>query len=152
MRQPMRIATIIIGLMAVLHLGLWIGQRPQWTAPDVTDPLASVSYNRFARSSSESLEASQIRDDLAVIAMHAKAVRTYASTRGLELVPPIAREFGLDVTAGAWIGTDDSRNASEIDSVIRVARENVNVKRIIVGNETLFRRDKTPAELAAFVR
>jgi cellulose synthase/poly-beta-1,6-N-acetylglucosamine synthase-like glycosyltransferase/exo-beta-1,3-glucanase (GH17 family) len=148
----MRIAAIVICLMACLHLGLRSIDRSQWSAPDVADPLPSLSYNRFVGSSSERLQPARIRADLAVIATRAKAVRTYASTRGLELVPEIADEFGLKVTVGAWIGTDDARNAKEIASALALARENHNVSRIIVGNEVLFRHEKTATELADLVR
>lgn len=148
----MRIAATVLCLMACLHLGLRGLDRPHWTAPDVVDVLPSVSYNRFVRSSSEELDPARIRADLAVIATRAKAIRTYGSTHGLELVPKIAGEFGLTVTVGAWIGTDDARNAREISSALAVARHNTNVTRIIVGNEVLFRDEKTPAELAALVR
>ena len=37
------------------------------------------------------------------IAPYTRAIRTYSSTDGSELVPPIAAEFGLKVTVGAWI-------------------------------------------------
>jgi cellulose synthase/poly-beta-1,6-N-acetylglucosamine synthase-like glycosyltransferase/exo-beta-1,3-glucanase (GH17 family) len=148
----MRTAAIIICLMACLHLGLRGIDRPHWTAPDVADVLPSVSYNRFVRSSSDKLDPAQIRADLAVIATRAKAIRTYGSTGGLELVPKIAREFGLTVTVGAWIGTDNARNAREISAALAVARDNKNVTRIIVGNEVLFRDEKTAGELADLVR
>ena len=36
----------------------------------------------------------QIRTDLTAIAAYAKSVRPYASTQGLERVPPIAAELG----------------------------------------------------------
>ena len=43
-----------------------------------------------------------------------KAVRLYSSTEGAELVPPIAAEFGLKVTVGAWIDKNAERNEREI--------------------------------------
>ena len=63
----------------------------------VEDRLASVSYNRLAGSPSSGrrVTEAQIRADLTAIAAHARAVRTYASTQGLERVPEIAAELGL---------------------------------------------------------
>ena len=63
--------------------------RATHDAAPVEGRLASVSYNRFARRPSAGLTVpeAQIRADLTAIAGQAKAVRTYASTQGLERVP-----------------------------------------------------------------
>ena len=94
----------------------------------------------------------QIRADLTAIAKQAKAVRTYASTQGLERVPEIAAELGLTVTLGIWIDKDEARNEREIETALDLARRNPNVTRLVVGNETVFRHEHTAAELAAIVR
>ena len=60
-------------------------------------------------------------------ALSPSAIRTYSSTGGAELVPPIAAEFGLKVTVGAWIGKNQERNEREIRSAIDLARHNSNV-------------------------
>jgi cellulose synthase/poly-beta-1,6-N-acetylglucosamine synthase-like glycosyltransferase/exo-beta-1,3-glucanase (GH17 family) len=150
--STMGIVAIVIGLVACLHLGLQSLDRRQWAAPDVDELLPSVSYNRFARSPSEPVPAAQIRRDLAAIATRAKAVRTYSSTHGLELVPKLAGELGLTVTVGAWIDTDKAHNAREIASAVGLAKAYRNVTRIIVGNEVLWRHEMTAAELASLAR
>src|SRR4029077_9919596 len=106
----------IVALVACMHLGFWALENPNTTAPLVEGKLPSVSYNRFAEKSSDGLRVTeaQIRADLTVIAAHAKAVRTYASTQGLERVPEVAAEFGLKVTLGIWIDKDNARNEREI--------------------------------------
>src|SRR5262249_23647707 len=83
----------------------------------------------------------QIRADLKVIAPYTRAIRTYAATGGLELVPSIAAEFGIRVTVGAWIDKDPERNEREIKNAIELARKNWNVSAIVVGNETVFRNE-----------
>ena len=116
--------------------------------------MPSVSYNRFAEQSSDGLRVTeaQIRADLTVIAAHAKAVRTYASTQGLERVPEVAAELGLKVTLGIWIDKDNARNEREIATALELARRYPNVTRLVVGNETLFRREHTAAELVQIIR
>jgi cellulose synthase/poly-beta-1,6-N-acetylglucosamine synthase-like glycosyltransferase/exo-beta-1,3-glucanase (GH17 family) len=94
----------------------------------------------------------QIRTDLAEIAKRSKAIRTYASTKGLERVPEIAAEFGLAVTLGIWIDKDEARNAREIKTGLDLARRYPNVTRLVVGNETIFRHEHTAAELAEIIR
>jgi cellulose synthase/poly-beta-1,6-N-acetylglucosamine synthase-like glycosyltransferase/exo-beta-1,3-glucanase (GH17 family) len=155
-RQNLPIVTVvlILCLVAGLHLALWRLAEPHAAAAQVEAQLASVSYNRFAKPSSVDLGVpeARIRADLTAIAKQAKAVRTYASTQGLESVPAIAAELGLAVTLGIWIDKDEARNKREIETALDLARRNRNVTRLVVGNETIFRHEHTAAELAEIVR
>jgi cellulose synthase/poly-beta-1,6-N-acetylglucosamine synthase-like glycosyltransferase/exo-beta-1,3-glucanase (GH17 family) len=155
-RQNLPIITVvlILCLVAGLHLALWGLVEPRTSAAQVEGPLASVSYNRFAKPSSVDLGVSEarIRADLTAIAKQANAVRTYASTQGLESVPAIATELGLTVTLGIWIDKDEARNKREIETALDLARHNPNVTRLVVGNETIFRHEHTAAEVAEIVR
>ena len=152
--MPLGTLAVVLGLVACLHLAFWALKNPATTAASVEDRLASVSYNRFegSPSSGRTVPEARIRTDLTAIAGQAKAIRTYASTQGLERVPKIAAELGLDVTVGAWIGPDSARNEREIASALDLARHNPNVKRLVVGNETVFRHEHTAAELVQFVQ
>ncbi|MDZ7636477.1 MAG: hypothetical protein U5L72_19455 [Bacteroidales bacterium] len=47
-------------------------------------------------------------------------IRTFSCTDGHELIPRIARESGLKVMAGAWLGDDREHNEMEIENMIRV--------------------------------
>jgi cellulose synthase/poly-beta-1,6-N-acetylglucosamine synthase-like glycosyltransferase/exo-beta-1,3-glucanase (GH17 family) len=151
-RRAMSLVTfgVIVCLIAALHFAFWAVRNPHTIAPSVEQRLPSVSYNRFASKHSEISEAS-IREDLTAIAAQAKAVRTYSSTGGLERVPPIAAELGLTVSLGIWIGKDGARNEREISTGLELARRYSNVTRLVVGNETLFRREQTPASLATMI-
>jgi exo-beta-1,3-glucanase (GH17 family) len=60
----------------------------------------------------------KIRADLKKLATMTKAIRLYSSTGGVELVPPIAAEFGLKVTVGAWIDKNVDRNEREIAAAL----------------------------------
>ena len=115
----------IVSLVACLHVAFWAVRKPDATAASVEGKLPSVSYNRFAESTPDGLRIpeAQIRADLTEIAKHAKAVRTYASTQGLERVPEIARELGLKVTLGIWLDKDTARNEREIATALDLARE-----------------------------
>src|SRR3984885_12318950 len=101
----MRTVAAVLALAACVHAGLWALQRTKETPPDFSGQLASVSYSPFADSSHPDSgarpTAEQIRADLKAIAPYTRAIRTYSSTGGAELVPPIAAEFGLKVTVGA---------------------------------------------------
>ena len=91
-------------------------------------------------------DAEKIRADLKKLSTLTRAIRLYSSTGGIELVPPIAAEFGLKVTVGAWIDKDKDRNKREIDAVITLARRNSNVIGVVVGNETIYRGEQIPIE------
>src|ERR1700728_666836 len=113
--MPLGTLAVVLGLVACLHLAFWALKNPATTAASVEDRLASVSYNRFegSPSSGRTVPEARIRTDLTAIAGQAKAIRTYASTQGLERVPKIAAELGLDVTLGAWLGSDNAPNERE---------------------------------------
>jgi len=154
-RQPRTMSlgafAVLVCLFAALHFAFWALENPHAVAPAVEAHLPSVSYNRFALKNAEVSEA-RIRADLTAIAVQARAVRTYSSTRGLERVPQIAAELGLKVSLGIWIDKDDARNEREISTALELARRYSNVTRLVVGNETIFRHDQTPASLAGIIR
>nr|WP_230976164.1 beta-1,6-glucan synthase [Pseudothauera nasutitermitis] len=90
----------------------------------------------------------QIADDLAALSRITRCVRLYSVDQGLDAVPAVARELGLKVLLGAWIGIDPKRNAVELDRAIALANEYADVvDALIVGNEVLLRRERTPAEM-----
>jgi cellulose synthase/poly-beta-1,6-N-acetylglucosamine synthase-like glycosyltransferase/exo-beta-1,3-glucanase (GH17 family) len=144
----------IISIVACIHLAFWALTNPHTTAPSVEGKLPSVSYNRFAEQTPDGLRIpeARIRTDLTAIAAHARAVRTYASTQGLERVPEIAAELGLTVTLGVWIDKDAARNEREITTALDLARRYHNVTRLVVGNETYLRHEHTAAELVEILR
>ena len=137
----MRTVAAVLALVACVQAGMWALSRPEATAPDFTGQLASVSYSPFADSAHPDTGVrptpEQIRADLKAIAPYTRAIRTYSATGGAELVPPIAAEFGLKVTVGAWIGKDNVRNEREINSALDLARRYSNVNAIVVGNEAV---------------
>lgn len=83
----------------------------------------------------------EIDEDLALLARSCQAVRTYSTEGTMSRIPPLAARHGLNVTLGAWISDDMDRNRREIEDVVRLAAENRNVVRVIVGNETILRGD-----------
>src|SRR5262245_1358217 len=138
----------LLGVVAVtcLHAGVWALSQDVVGAPSFRGQLASVSYTPFEThpDSGKRSTPEQIRAALAAIAPYTRSVRTYSSTGGTELVPEIAREFGLRVSIGAWIDKDVERNEREIASVVDLARKHRNIDSIVVGNETIYRNEPIP--------
>src|SRR5262249_9451377 len=110
----MRTVAAVVAFVACVHAGLWALMRDNVRAPDFGGQLASVSYAPFEGSvhpdSGTKARTAQIRADLKLLAPLARAIRTYSSTGGVELVPGIATEFALRVTAGDWIHRTKDRS------------------------------------------
>lgn len=96
------------------------------------------------------LTEAQIRKRMAVIAPYTNWVRTFSCIEGNELIPVIAREFGLKTLVGAWLGHDKSLIEQEIAGLIKLAKEGY-VDIAAVGNEVLYRKDLTEEELLGYI-
>ena len=152
----MRTVAAVVALVACVHAGLWALMRDNARAPTFEGQLASISYAPFEGSahpdSGALARTAQIRADLKMLAPLTRAIRTYSSTGGVELVPGIASEFGLRVTAGAWIDKNQDRNGREIRSVVDLAKRHSNINGIIVGNETIFRGEQKAGDLIQMIQ
>ena len=93
-----------------------------------------------------------IDNDLALLSGRTNAIRTYSVEGTLGSIPELARRHGLNVTLGAWLDKDLEKNEREIETVIRLAKENYrNVIRVTVGNEAVLRGDLTPEQLTGYL-
>ena len=141
----MRAVVAVLLCVTAVHAALWGVFRKEQQAPDFRGILPSLSYAPFEPGhvvADVAADSEKVRADLKKLSTLARAVRLYASTEGNELVPPIAAEFGLKVTVGAWINKDVERNEREIEAAINLARHNSNVIGVVVGNETIYRGEQ----------
>jgi len=151
----MRAVVAVLLCVAAVHAGLWGILREKQEAPDFKGILTSVSYAPFERGhvvADSIADSEKIRADLKKLSTLTRAVRLYSSTEGSELVPPIANEFGIKVTVGAWIDKDRDRNEREIASAIDLAKRNSNVIGIVVGNETIYRGEQKVDDLIELIK
>ena len=122
----MRAIVAVLLFVSAAHAALWGVLQEKQPAPNFSGILPSVSYAPFERGhtvADRDADSEKIRADLKKLSTLTRAVRLYSSTEGAELVPPIAAEFGLKVTVGAWIDTNADRNDREIKAAINLARE-----------------------------
>jgi exo-beta-1,3-glucanase (GH17 family)/cellulose synthase/poly-beta-1,6-N-acetylglucosamine synthase-like glycosyltransferase len=152
----MRAVVAVLLFVAAVHAAMWGVFRDKQQAPDFTGVLPSVSYAPFEGTAHPDVDnipsAEKIRADLKKLAPLTRAIRLYSSTGGVELVPPIAAEFGLKVTVGAWIDKNVDRNEREIDAAINLAKRNSNVIGVVVGNETVYRGEQKVEDLIELVK
>jgi glucan 1,3-beta-glucosidase len=92
----------------------------------------------------------QIRRRMKIIAPYTKWVRSFSCIEGNELVPKVAREFGLKTLVGAWLGKDQDLNEQEIAGLIQLAKEGY-VDIAAVGNEVLYREDLSEQQLLDYI-
>ena len=92
----------------------------------------------------------QIRRRMAIIAPYTKWIRSFSCIEGNELVPVVAREFGLKTLVGAWLGDDKDLIEEEIAGLIKLAKEGY-VDIAAVGNEVMYRKDLTEEELLGYI-
>jgi len=152
----MRAVVAVLLFVTAVHAALWGAFRDKQQAPDFTGILPSVSYAPFEGTAHPDVDnipnADKIRADMKKLAPLTRAIRLYSSTGGVELVPPIAAEFGIKVMVGAWIDKNADRNAREIESAINLARHNSNVIGIVVGNETVYRGEQKVDDLIELIK
>ncbi len=96
------------------------------------------------------LTEAQVRRRMAIIAPYTKWIRSFSCIEGNELIPIIAREFGLKTLVGAWLGTDKELIEQEIAGLVKLANEGY-VDIAAVGNEVLYRNDLTETELLEYI-
>src|SRR6201990_990441 len=152
----MRAVVAVVLFVTAAHAALWGLLQEKQAAPDFRGMLPSVSYAPFEGTAHPDVDnipsAEKIRADMRKLAPLTRAIRLYSSTGGVELVPPIAAEFGLKVTVGAWIDKNVDRNEREIEAAINLARKNSNVNGIGAGNEPVYRGEQKVEDLIELIK
>jgi len=143
--------TIALGLVARAVLD---GRTVQIAkAPD--EPINCVSYTPSGDARIRynlKVPREVIVADLRILAGRVRCVRTYTVGEGLDQVPAIARDLGLRVMLGLWIGSNAQFNSQEVARGIEIARANADViDAVIVGNEVLLRRELPAAQLRLLI-
>lgn len=139
-----------------VHGAVWYVLRETVSPPSVVNAVSSLSYSFGApEEQARPLDAralARVDREMAAIATVASGVRLYASTGRNAVVPEIARKHGLSVSVGAWVGGDAKANKAELQAALRLADKNPNVRSIVVGNESILRKEVTVPELVALIR
>lgn len=96
------------------------------------------------------LSEEQIRRRIEIIKPYTKWIRSFSCTEGNELIPIIAKEYGLKTLVGAWLGDNADVNENEINNLVKLANEGC-VDVAAVGNEVMYRGDLTEEQLIDFI-
>ncbi len=98
----------------------------------------------------EELSEAQIRRRIEIIKPYTNWIRSFSCTEGNELIPKIAKEYGLKTLVGAWLGDDADINENEMKGLIELSNQGY-VDVAAVGNEVMYRGDLTEEELIDFI-
>jgi exo-beta-1,3-glucanase (GH17 family)/cellulose synthase/poly-beta-1,6-N-acetylglucosamine synthase-like glycosyltransferase len=148
---------VILGITCAFNIALWsLFNRPENPEPGWSGIFNYVSFSPY-RDGQDPIESrfpapEEIMEDLAFLKDKTKGIRTYSSLDGMEAIPGMATRLGFEVTAGAWIDGRYERNEDEIYNLIQnVNRYPATIKRVIVGNEALYRTDLTVEEIIDYL-
>ncbi len=146
-------------LILLIHAGFdWYHNQPQDAGPDVpSGKLRSMSFapyhDGFSPSAGKFPLPEHVDADLGAVADKTHTIRTYSVRGGMQPTPDFARKHGVEMIMGAWLGDGHKENKIEIASLIQAANQNQDiVKRVIVGNEVLLRKDMDIDTLIAYIR
>ncbi|MBA1193954.1 beta (1-6) glucans synthase [Pseudomonas entomophila] len=151
---------LLVCLGVLLALGeFWHALGKPVQLPDAASAahrLQCASYTPFDKDQSPFdqpfvLRPARLDADLALLARRFQCIRTYSMT-GLEAIPALARQHGLKVMLGAWVNANPVDTDREVTTLIEAANANPDVvTAVIVGNETLLRKEVTEARLVELI-
>ncbi len=151
----MKTAKILLCLLLIIivHGAVdWFINQPQDAGADV--PAGKIMSLSFA-SSREGFKTplpEHIDEDLGLLADKTHSIRTY-SILGGESTADIARKYKVNMIQGGWLGPDHDNNQKEIEALIKSVNAHPDVvKRVIVGNEVMLRRDMDIDSLIGYIR
>lgn len=152
-------APLSIFLILLLHWTIaWFSNQAQDAGPDVpSGKLRSLSFAPYHEGFSPIKQkfplAEHVESDLRVIADKTHIIRTYSVRGGMQPTPEFARQYGVEMIMGGWMGDGHPENQVEIQALINAANQNPDVvKRVIVGNEVLLRKDMDIDKLISYIR
>lgn len=148
---------VLLSLVLLLNFSTWMWlNRPATPTDWNRHMIRGLSFSPYQKNQDPQRgqfpSRNEIDKDLAQLAGKVRNIRSYSSLDGLEQIPELAAKHGLTVTAGAWLDRRNERNQQELDALIRNARRNGAIERLIVGNETLLRDDMGIQELIGYLR
>ena len=142
---------LLAAFVAALNYLAWSLMGVSPPAPDVTSRVNGVTYAPYARSDAPWIRhepaAQTISADLQQLSAITRHIRTYSAGQFPEL-PELAARHGIDLTLGAWLDKDWGSNDREIKALLNQASVHSNIKRLIVGNETILKQSLTVQQLS----
>jgi exo-beta-1,3-glucanase (GH17 family)/cellulose synthase/poly-beta-1,6-N-acetylglucosamine synthase-like glycosyltransferase len=141
-------------IFALVHFGIWSLVNRALPLISVKSVVHGFAYSGFRADQSplknEYPSTAELAQDLDLMKKYSNHIRLYSSLENTE-VTALAAKRKIKVIAGAWIDQDLKKNAREIAALEEKFKNYDNIKRAIVGNEAILRKDITPENLMVYL-
>lgn len=148
------IALLFASIFAISHFLLWDVFNQAYLLIDAPKVVKGFSYSGFQKGQSplERIYPStpELSKDMRLLKPLTNEIRIYDSLLNTEVIP-LAAQYNIKVTAGAWLNSDLNANRREIDALKEQIKRYPNINRIIVGNEALLRKDLNASQLISYL-
>ncbi|MDP1931043.1 MAG: glycosyltransferase [Gammaproteobacteria bacterium] len=152
----MRISSLFVALLfAAVTFSLWALINRPTEVVAWPEEISGYAFSPFRQGQDALINVmpstEEIRQDIALLAGNARALRTYSSLRSLADIPAIADQHDMKVTLGIWLGLDPQINQDEMVGGVALANTYDNITSVMVGNETVLRGEFTAEEMSVLL-
>lgn len=142
----------VLLLVLSANFAVWSFLNPSVSERAWSGVISGVSYSGYQQGDAEHRSTdAELDRDMAALEGHTARIRIYGVGDGLDRIVAAAERHNLDVNLGAWVSRDAGASAEEVRRAIDVVHAHPNVKRLIVGNESLLREDVQIDELISLI-
>lgn len=155
--KKMRILIALL-VMCVGSATFWASLDKPLPAPEWRGEITGIAYSPSRlyteTDKDENLTEEMIRSDLDQLSKMTQRIRTYTVGYGQDRIPYIAKDYGMKVAVGIWLGDNMARNDAEVTTALKVINDNPTVvDRVFVGNEVVgVRAELTTDEVNVYIR
>ncbi len=148
---------IALLLVCAASAALWASFDRPIAAPNWTGLLKGVAYTPSHLytevQKDENITDELIMGDLEKLSKISTRVRTYSTRNNQDRIVYLAKEYGLKVSMGIWLGGNRDLNEIEIAKGLQAIKDNPGVvDRVFVGNEAIgVRAELKPEEIASYI-
>ncbi len=151
------VSVIALALLVFINFSIWSYVNNPLQLQPWTKTTMGVTFDPMREQDTQTSDTfpseADIDHDLSLLANKVHAVRTYSVLKGLDKIPELAAKYNLNTTVGAWIDGNLEKNRQEIETLIKVIRQNnPKILRVMVGNEVLLRAEITTDQLIEYIR
>lgn len=158
-----KIATIVvIALLVVVNFSIWSYVNNPLQLRPWTKTTMGLTYDPMrehdTKNNNQYPTVDDMNRDLALLNNKVDAIRTYTVLKEQDKIPELIskNKYQMNVSVGAWIDGDLEKNRQEIDALIRISKPDdpsiSRIRRLIVGNEVMLRKDITEEALINYIR
>ena len=147
----------VLLILVIINYSIWSHINNPLHLQPWTKTTLGVTYDPMRKEDKQTdqtiINPDNIDADFLLLSDEVHAVRTYTLARGQDIIPGLAAKHNLNVTLGAWIGSDLEKNKQEISKLSEIAHQgHKNILRVTVGNEALLRKEVSEEQLIGYIR